>query len=88
MKDDNDNVNQLPPSFALMLGKCKKDHKKVLKSVRYILPNLEMKQIVLDFEAAVWHAVHEVLPRVTVFGCAFHWSQAVWQKVQKLGHNT
>ena len=39
----------------------------------------------MDFEAAIWAAAREVMPRITIRGCAFHWIQAVLRKVQSIG---
>ena len=44
-----------------------------------------VKDVVLDFEQAVWAVLKEVLPNVKVTGCAFHWTQALWRKVQEYG---
>ena len=40
---------------------------------------------IMDFEAATWVAMAEVLPHVNLRRCGFHWSQALWRKVQDLG---
>ena len=34
---------------------------------------------------AAWQAIRQVFPGRTIKGCVFHWSQAVWRKVQELG---
>jgi len=39
----------------------------------------------LDFEAALWQALATELPDVLLKGCTFHFSQAIWRKVQELG---
>jgi len=36
-------------------------------------------------DVALWRAVRAVLPRVKLQGCYFHYTQAVWRHVQKLG---
>jgi hypothetical protein len=53
-----------------------------------ILPTApKVKEVVTDFESAVWSAVPEVLPDVSLHGCSFHWGQAVWRKVGFLKNN-
>ncbi|KAK3741180.1 hypothetical protein QZH41_012629, partial [Actinostola sp. cb2023] len=58
----------------------------VLKAILDVLPDQpSVDRVVLDFEKAMWAAVRSVLPGVTLMGCAFHWTQALWRKVQELG---
>ena len=38
-----------------------------------------------DFEIALINAIKGQFPAVTFKGCFFHFSQAVWRKVQSLG---
>ena len=71
-----------------MSGKHKRDYKKVFKAIKKLLPTSNVKTVTLDFEAAMWHATSKVFPNVKILGCFFHWSQAVWQKVQELGLQT
>ena len=33
----------------------------------------------------MWQALPKALTTVCIYGCYFHWSQAVWRKVQALG---
>ena len=45
-----------------------------------------LKTVVLDFEPALWRSVrHVVGEAVDHKGCVFHWTQAVWRKVQDVG---
>lgn len=57
-----------------------------MQSVLTILNNEQLVQkVVIDFERAVWVAVQEKLPDATIQGCAFHWTQSLWRKIQDLG---
>ena len=38
----------------------------------------------MDFEKANWKAINKVKPGIKRKGCAFHWSQAIWRRIQKL----
>ena len=41
--------------------------------------------ICIDFEAAVITTIRHQFPNVRIRGCLFHYSQALWRKVQELG---
>ncbi|XP_006820186.1 uncharacterized protein LOC102808349 [Saccoglossus kowalevskii] len=63
----------------------KKDYKKILKIAKRAVPGLKLERVIVDFEAAIWKAIYSVFPDVAIQGCSFHWTQAVWRKVQHLG---
>ena len=39
----------------------------------------------MDYEKAAWKALRVVLPGKLIQGCNFHWTQAVWKKIEKVG---
>ena len=80
-----ESAKQIPLLFAIISGKRKQDYVGVFSATKTFLPAVNVKTITLDFEAAMWQAVAEVFPTVTRLGCFFHWSQAIWYKVQELG---
>ncbi len=57
------------------------DYVAVLKGFKDIATMPVIKEIITDFEAAVWKAVKTLFPEVQHFGCLFHWKQAVMKKV-------
>jgi hypothetical protein len=55
---------------------------------REIIDHLDhqyVTRVVIDFEPGVWQAVRQVFPQVTIQGCVFHYSQALWRKATFLG---
>ena len=80
-----DDMKQVPAIYVFMSGKRKVDYSAVFAAVKNLLPENEAEQVVLDFEAAMWGGIREVLPEKSIKGCVFHWTQAVFRHVQSLG---
>jgi len=53
--------------------------------LKQLAPTLNPAATVMDFEAKMWRAATAVFTQTRLFGCNFHWTQAVWRKVQELG---
>ena len=76
-------LSQVPLVFVIMAGKKRRDYKAVLDAVISIFPPPpRVTKVMLDFEKAVWSALRQTLPGVQLKGCSFHWTQALWRKVQ------
>ncbi|WAR31255.1 hypothetical protein MAR_033797, partial [Mya arenaria] len=50
-----------------------------------IVGQCAVEGMVLDYERGLWKAAKEVFPVIKLRGCAFHWGQAIWRTVQRLG---
>ena len=60
---------QVPLVFVLMSGKSKDDYVAVFQAVKELLPAAtRLKEFMVDFEAAVWSALRECFPDITVKG--------------------
>ena len=78
-------MKQVPLVFVFMSGKRKRDYRRVLRTLKQLAPTLNLAAIVMNFEAAMWRAATAVFTQTRLFGFNFHWTQAVWRKVQELG---
>ncbi|XP_014777721.1 uncharacterized protein LOC106874491 [Octopus bimaculoides] len=50
--------------------------------------NLSVKSITVDFEKAAINSIKKLFPRVSVFGCFFHFGQCLWSKIHATGLQT
>ena len=54
-----------------------------------LLPQeIAIEAAVADFEIALWQAMAEVIEDIPIQGCVFHWTQAIWRKVQSIELST
>ena len=66
---------------------CKREalYRAVLEGVTWYLPALEVETIMSDFETALMNSLGDTFPTATPAGCWFHYAQACFRRVQKLG---
>ena len=84
-----DSLKQVPVAFIMMSSRTKDDYISVFQELLNLLPeNPCVQRVVTDFESAVWGAVNEVLPNVEQKGCLFHFTQAIFRKIKRLGLQT
>ncbi|CAG2211533.1 unnamed protein product [Mytilus edulis] len=81
-----DSMKQVPLVFCFMSGKSQEDYYQVLRAIDRRLPeHLKLQGMVVDFEAGLWQALRQRFPGTPIQGCAFHWAQAVFRKIQENG---
>lgn len=67
-----------------MTRRRKEDYSAVLKAFLDQMLEVKLKEILSDFEPALWSAVADILPEVCHYGCCFHWKQAVLRMVKNI----
>ena len=77
-------MKQVPLAFIIMSRRQTVDYTTVLEAIFKLLPTKsKVKEVVLDFERAMWSAFKKVLPaNAKLHGCWFHWSQAMYRKIK------
>ena len=68
-----------------MNGKTEKLYRAVMITIRSLIPGFNPTCAMADFEQAPRNALSAVFPSVTIIGCWFHFTKAVFEKVKKLG---
>ncbi|CAC5399538.1 unnamed protein product [Mytilus coruscus] len=68
-----------------MSRRRRKDYVSVLRAILQLLPRTAVQKFIAEFERGLWNALHHLFPGVPVQGCAFHWSQAIFRKIQNTG---
>lgn len=79
-------LKHIPLCFVLMSHRRKRDYRKVFEAVKALLgTSIKLREVVSDFEAAIWRTTRHVFGDIAHRGCNFHWSQAIWRHIQDLG---
>ena len=78
-------VKQVPLVFCIMSRRKTKDYTAVFRAIQARCSNVAVRYITSDFERALRRATSKVFPNVHHRGCTFHWTQAVYRKIQALG---
>jgi MULE transposase domain len=79
----NGTLKHVPLCFVLMSHRRKRDYRIVFKAIKNLMPSISVREIMSDFEAALWRSVRVLGVRIQHRGCVFHWTQAVWRKIQR-----
>ena len=77
--------HSLPGLHILMTGKTEKLYRAVMITIRILIPGFNPAFAIGDFEQAPRNALTDIFPSVTIIGCWFHFTKAVFEKVKKLG---
>ena len=74
----------MPVAYVLMMGKNQPAYEAVFQKIRELVPDMKVKQFLVDYERPVWNALRKVWPEASVRGCWFHYCQCIRRKVQDL----
>jgi hypothetical protein len=83
----DDNVKQVP-LFFFMSRWTERDFRKVFQKIIEIIGGeCCIEELVTDFERAIWRGARNAFTEknIKIFGCAFHWCQAVYRNLKKIG---
>ena len=70
---------------CLLTNKDEKLYVAVIQKIRELVPQLEPDCVMSDWEQAARNAVKRDYPGIRLNGCWFHYTQAIWRKIQKCG---
>ena len=75
----------LPALHVLMIRKTERLYTVVLLTIRQLIPGFNPTFAIGDFEQASRNAFIAVFPSITIISCWFHFTKAIFERVQKLG---
>ncbi|CAL4181637.1 unnamed protein product, partial [Meganyctiphanes norvegica] len=79
-----------PLAYILMQGKAEEDYISVFRELKSLVEDgggsMKLKRVLVDFELAIWNAVHVVWGEtVKIRGCWFHFNQCIHRFVVHCG---
>ena len=75
----------LPCVYALLPNKQQATYNRLFEILKEHQNNLAPQNVMVDFELAVLNAITTSFPDSSKKGCFFHFSQAIFKKIQSLG---
>ncbi|XP_052130886.1 uncharacterized protein LOC127751409 [Frankliniella occidentalis] len=75
----------LPLAYALMESRSEIAYRDLFTFIRRVVPKMDPDFFMSDFEMAQLNAILEIIPRVTLSGCLWHFARAVCRNVRSLG---
>ena len=77
--------NALPALHVLMTRKTERLYTVVLLTIRQLIPGFNPTFAIGDFEQTSRNAFIAVFPSIIIISCWFHFTKAIFERVQKLG---
>ena len=78
-------THTLPAIYCLMSHKDEELYIAVILKLKDFIPQLLPTNIMSDWERGSRNAFRHAYPGIRIYGCWFHYTQAIWRKVQKCG---
>ncbi|CAD5126542.1 DgyrCDS14643 [Dimorphilus gyrociliatus] len=79
-------MKQVPLVFIFLTSKHTKAYLQAFQHINNLINDFHPKRITMDFEKGLWKALSKVYPLTEFQGCVFHFTQAVYRKIQALGY--
>jgi hypothetical protein len=61
------------------------DYQKVISAVKKLIGTHSVREAVVDFERALWNALNAIFKGIQIYGCSFHFCQAIIRRLKRLG---
>ena len=80
------NRHVLPALHILMTNKSEKLYNAVITTVQQLLPTFNPSFAIGDFELAPKNSFTKVFPHITIIGCWFHYTKAIYDKSKRMDY--
>ena len=78
-------THTLPAIHCLMTHKDEELYTEVILKIKDLFPQFQPTNIMSDWERGSRNSFKHVYPGTRINGCWFHYTQAIWRKIQKYG---
>ena len=77
--------NTIPAIHCLMTNKDEELYTAVIITIKELIPQLQPTKAMSDWERGSRNAFKHVYPETRLYGCWFHYTQAIWKHIQQYG---